>query len=363
MTHTDLLALTERLLTLQLSRTRLTYRADPRIWHNDTRIRSRDAHRALQGDLSGALRGALGWELKAIGCLGRCDEEAAARGEAPEKACGREGCPYARAFLGEQWPSVGEHLDASPYQVVGPVLRAPLWREEEISCEVRLFGESAELGALWVRAGKRVARRGLGRERAIFSFVGAEDVWRQAPLWEWPDQAERGSSVALAQVTPAPPAVGEGGRVALEVSTLTPLVLREAPPPPAAPPLSLLLHAIIRRLYALNARFAPEGTRGLPPAPPAKWRLEALLGEGQREGAEGEAAGEAAGESARYERRRYNSTEGRRQRVTGLTGLWRYPVSAEALPWVWALLQAGGEVGVGQRTIVGMGRLRVRALG
>ena len=359
MTPAQLQALTRRLLTLRLARMRLTYLTDHRVAHNDTRLASSAPHRALHGDLSGALRGALGWELKERGCLKGCDEEAAARGEEPQKRCGQEGCPYARAFLGEQWPRAGAHLEASTYQVVGPVLTAPLRREEPLCYEVRLFGGAVELAPLWLRAARGGARRGLGRDRARFSFEGAVDLWTGAPLWSWPDEPHAPSAQPLSQVLPPPPAPAGARRVALEVSTVSPLDLRDAPPPPAPPPLSLLLHAAVRRLYALNARFSPEGTEGLPPAPPAKWRFEELLGE--QEGAEG--AGEGAGESAPYERRRYNSTQRRRQPVRGVTGRWRYSVDEELLPCAWALLQAGGLVGLGQRCNVGMGRVAVRALG
>lgn len=353
MTPAQLHALTRRLLTLRVARMRITYLTDHRVAHSDTRLAATPAHRALHGDLSGALRGALGWELKGHGCLKGCDEEAAARGEEPQKRCGREGCPYARAFLGEQWPRAGEHLEASPYQVVGPVLSAPLAREEPLRYEVRLFGGAADLAPLWIRAARWGARRGLGRDRARFSFEGAVDLWTGAPLWSWPDQPHAPSAQPLSQVLPPPPAPTGAGRVGLEVSTVSPVDLRDAPPPPAPPPLSLLLHAAIRRLYALNARFSPEGVAGLPPAPPAKRRLEALLGE--LEGAPPE------GESAPYERSRYNAPQRRRQPVRGVTGRWRYAVDEELLPCAWALLQAAGLVGLGQRCSVGMGRVAASA--
>ena len=120
------------------------------------------------------LRGALGYELRMISCVGLCDLDF------EHKQCTEPACAYARGFLG-----LGTS-DASPAAYrLHPVVNTNRELIEIGGAEftLSLFGALSEDHFYWLQGIQRAVRRGLGKEKRMFILAQAIDCLSGEELW------------------------------------------------------------------------------------------------------------------------------------------------------------------------------------
>jgi len=306
-------------------------------------------------DLSPTLRGALGWAMSELGCLGECPRAHSGapaqrartrRGhrEGPERDCKVSGCPYARSFLGKGWPEQGLRVLPQSYRICGPVALEPstYLRGDELSFELTLFGAGADYALYWTLAMIRAAARGLGGARRGFYLAEAHDRLSGALLYERgrplaPLSVSREPLSAL--IAPPPEAWAPAG--ALELTLQTPLLLRELPERPA---LSILSRAVMRRLHALYARFQAPLAHPL-----SADELDAR------------ARAQVSGSLGWREQHRRSSSSRGAVPQSGHVGTLTYHELSSPL-WAHQLLSAGALIGIGQQTNMGLGRYQLKVL-
>lgn len=304
-------------------------------------------------DLSTTLRGALGWAMSEVGCLNECPRARSQSISQPtlhrnhnyvERDCAVQGCPYSKAFLGNDWNKQGLRVFPQSYRISGPSTTEPrtYLRGDSLRFELTLFGVGARYSPFWTLSTIKAAARGLGGKRSGFFLTEALDLLNAQVLYErssgLPPIAS--SVVSLKNLISSPPA-DWFERCALRLELKTPLLLREVPD---EPPLSLFVFAIMRRLHALYARF--------------QFPIQHLLSAQELiELSQAQVHSDLSWRS----QHRLSSTSGGKVPQSGRVGTLTYTQLAHSL-WCYELLSAGTFIGVGQQTNMGLGRYEIKLL-
>ena len=321
-----------------------------------------EATTVLQDDLSSTLRGAIGWSLSEVGCLGECEwieghgrrkergkryptkrPQDAKSEEQKSKFCDVPRCPYARSFLGSGWPEAGLRVHPSAYRICGPNYLEP--REylagDELSFTLTLFGEGVAYAPYWIAAIIRAAARGLTHSRAPFYLSLATDLVTGEHLYRR-DRAYPPLPSTLTTLDKLiPPFEDQAKATEIRLEVNTPLLLKNVS---SHPPLSALTRAILRRSHALYNRFVGPLEHPLS-GDEVDWLSQA----------------DVTGEFVRHEQHRYSTSHRGKVPQTGGVGVLIYS-NITAWEWTYTLLKIGEHLGVGQQANMGLGRYKIELL-
>lgn len=197
------------------------------------------------------IRGALGYSLRDVSCVGLCDQESVDCSE--DKACFEPSCAYARGFLG-----LGTSQEAPAPFRIKPLQRASR-DEPSFVFTLSLFGALSEDHLLWLWGLQRAARRGLGSEGLKYLLTSATDEVDGELLWSL-DYSTFPCLPQVAHLHLLVPASDLSRFKKLTLSFQTPLETKKALGEgsgtfPHAPSLKSLITLIVRRLDALAEAY------------------------------------------------------------------------------------------------------------
>jgi hypothetical protein len=302
----------------QLERAALALSAIP-VVSLSIRLRAEEPA-VLPGWLGSTLRGAIGTALRDL-------------------CCGRRGphrCAYARLFEPPRTPGIPSHLSGMTPTALAlapppPGPERELAAGDTVECEIHLPGSFATDVPMLLLALARAAESGLGRGRRRFALESAEDS-QGGPVWH------DGALVRLP--LPAPPPRATHVDEAVSLVARTPLRLVRDGVLVVEPSLADLAGAAVRRLAAVAAHHHLE----LP-----ELRVDEVCAGAAR-------ASLLAASWRPFRVSRYSSRQHQRYAVDATLGsaTWR-----GAEPWLGALLDAAGRLGIGKGTSFGFGQVRI----
>ena len=282
------------------------------------------------------LRGALGYGLREVTCVGLCSQEQTEGSE--DKSCFEPSCAYARGFL-----ALGTDQGApAPFRFTP----TPASHRDDptLTLTLSLFGALSEDHLLWLWALQRSARRGLGPNELRYLLTSAVDTVDQELIWSLaystfpilPQVAE------LASLLPPRP---RSKCQRLTLSFVTPLETKKSLGEgsgayPQAPSLNTLINLIVRRLEALAETYLYP-IESEEPAPRLTRRALEWLTEGTS--------------TYRANWRASSVNKGRGEpRWTGLL-TYELPSDPERIQLMADLIHAGSIIGIGRGGVEGLG--------
>ena len=303
----------------------------------------------LFGDLTPTLRGAIGWALSEIGCLGECQwsrpisnqgrsSKIRSKSAASPKHCDIDKCPYERTFNGGGWPKRGLRVLPQGYRLLAPIYSSPhsYLPGEEVSFTLYLFGEASHYAPLWTQAIIKAAAKGIGDQPRRFHLAEAIDLHTQEALYERcaPYPPRLASRLPIAHLIDLPPASLLWSDLGIRVRLQRPWVIRKVGQRPA---LSQFCRANLRRSHAMYNRYFKS--------------IEHPL-----HGDEIDFFSQAIqhGQLKVHTQKRYSSTAQRSIPQTGLIGDCLY-TQIQSPDWVYKTLCLGAYLGIGQQANMGLG--------
>lgn len=316
----------------------------------------------LSGDLSSMLRGAMGWAMSDVGCLGEChwiDQQPAQktggsrhtsssphqsrRSHQKSKECTVPRCPYARSFLGEGWLREGLRVFPASYRISGPIydVDRTLSCGDELTFTLTLFGEGAVYAPLWINAMIKAATMGLTRQRAPFYVADVQDLMDGESLYrrELAYPPRPAGMLELGELIN--PIWGDSSSLCLKVVFHTPLLLKNLK---GTPSLSEIVRSVLRRAHALHNRYLAPLEHPL-----SGDEIDAL------------SRASISGELTRQSRERYSSSHQRKVPQNGGVGTLSFS-QLSAPDWVYYVLCIGQWIGIGQQANLGLGRYDVEVV-